>query len=51
MPVSALLKRCLTVVLVVLDVTSILALCGRALLKETAAVVTLNAAAEHVVLT
>lgn len=50
MPVSVLLKKCLIVALVVLDVTSIIALCGHALLEKTDAMMMPNAAVGHVVL-
>jgi len=49
--VFAPLRKYRTVALVVLDVTSIRAFCGRALPGETHVLVTLNAAAERVVLT
>merc|ERR1712060_979676 len=49
MPVSVLLKKCLIAALVELDVTLIIALCGPVLLEDTDAMMTLNAAAVHVV--
>merc|ERR1712060_400275 len=49
MPVFAPLRKYRTVALVVLDVTSIRASCGRALLGKTHALVTPNAAAERAV--
>merc|ERR1712157_158692 len=50
MAVSALPKKCLIVALVELDVTSILALYGPALLEAMDAATMLNAAAAHVML-
>jgi len=50
MPVSALPEKCLINVLVELDVTSIFASCGPALLEGMGAVMMLNAVVAHVVL-
>jgi len=50
MPVSALPEKCLIAVLVELDVTSILVLCGPALPEGMGAVKTRNAVVAHAVL-